>query len=130
MNLEAAESEIDETRPQRRSLLFGASAAVMALGLSSGYGMFAWLISVFLYPFRGVTSNWQFLSDLGSFEVGRSMTYESPAGRPEDRCHTSGQRWRRGRLCRFVERLSSSGLPGSLGIEQQSILLPVPQRSV
>ncbi|NQV26029.1 MAG: ubiquinol-cytochrome c reductase iron-sulfur subunit [Rhodopirellula sp.] len=52
----------------------------MALGLSSGYGMFAWLISVFLYPFRGVTSNWQFLSDLGSFEVGRSMTYESHAG--------------------------------------------------
>jgi cytochrome b6-f complex iron-sulfur subunit len=66
--------------PKRRSLLFGVSAAVMAFGLSSGYGMFGWLIGMFLYPFRGTAADWQFLSDLGSFALGQSMTYESPAG--------------------------------------------------
>lgn len=87
MNAEVDESANDErasvsgqSEPKRRSLLFGVSAAVMAFGLSSGYGMFGWLIGMFLYPFRGTGANWQFLSDLGSFSVGHSMTYESPAG--------------------------------------------------
>ena len=80
MTATAEDPPAEETRPQRRSLLFGVSAAVMASGLSSGYGMFAWFIGLFLYPFRGPEVSWQFLSDLASFRVGQSLTYESPAG--------------------------------------------------
>lgn len=53
----------------------------MALGLAAGYGMFAWLIGLFLYPFRGTGADLQYLSDLAGFPVGQSMTYESPGGR-------------------------------------------------
>lgn len=52
----------------------------MAFGLAAGYGMFAWLLGRFLYPFRGPARSWQFLTDLHSFRVGESLTWESPAG--------------------------------------------------
>lgn len=79
MNTEATESGCEQAESKRRSLLFAASATVMACGLSLGYGMFAWLIGLFLYPFRGSGESWQFLTDLSGFTVGQSMTYESPA---------------------------------------------------
>lgn len=80
MNTEVSEPETEPAEPNRRSFLFSVSAAVMAFGLTSGYGMFAWLIGLFMYPFRGPSVSWQFLSDLSSFAVGESVTYESPAG--------------------------------------------------
>lgn len=52
----------------------------MAFGITVGYGMFGWVIGRFLYPFRNQNGSWQFLSDLGSFSAGSSMTYEAPAG--------------------------------------------------
>jgi cytochrome b6-f complex iron-sulfur subunit len=80
MNTEVSESETEPGEPKRRPFLFAVSVAVMAFGLTAGYGMFAWLIGVFLYPFRGSGESWQFLSDLGSFGVGQSVIYQSPAG--------------------------------------------------
>ena len=52
----------------------------MAFGITAGYGMFAWLTGLFLYPFRGPKTSWQFLADLKSFAVGESKTWEAPAG--------------------------------------------------
>lgn len=52
----------------------------MAFGVTAGYGMFAWVIGRFMYPFRGSGNVWQYLADLQSFGVGASLTYESPAG--------------------------------------------------
>lgn len=65
---------------KRRSFLRGVSTAVMAFGITLGYGMFGWLIGRFLYPSRGDRRSWQFLSDLPSFGVGESISYEAPAG--------------------------------------------------
>jgi nitrite reductase/ring-hydroxylating ferredoxin subunit len=64
----------------RRSWLSRVSSAVMALGLTLGYGMFGTLIGLFLYPSRPSSRSWQFLCDLGSFAVGHSLTYEAPTG--------------------------------------------------
>jgi Rieske Fe-S protein len=74
-------TDIEDGQPvERRSFLGMASSVVMVFGMTLGYGMFASLIGRFLYPFRGNTKSWQLLSDLPGFDVGRSMTYEAPAG--------------------------------------------------
>jgi cytochrome b6-f complex iron-sulfur subunit len=65
---------------ERRSFLVRLSSAVMGFGLAVGYGMFGWLIGRFLYPTDASSSSWQFLADLASFPVGKSMTYNAPAG--------------------------------------------------
>lgn len=52
----------------------------MGLGLSLGYGSFAAIIGRFLFPSRQGQQRPQFVADLGSFAVGVSMTYVSPAG--------------------------------------------------
>ena len=76
-----AQDESEGAGPvKRRSVLRTFSSAIMASGLTLGYGMFATLLGVFLYPFRKQTEAWQFVAELGSFAVGESMTYESPAG--------------------------------------------------
>lgn len=70
----------EASQEPRRSFLDQVSSVVMAFGLTLGYGMFAWMIGRFMYPFRGKVASWQFLTDLPSFRVGQSMTYEAPAG--------------------------------------------------
>ena len=75
----SSESPMDGAMP-RRSWMSRASSAVMAFGLTLGYGMFGTVIGWFLYPARASSRSWQFLADLGSFTVGDSMTYEAPAG--------------------------------------------------
>jgi len=65
---------------ERRSFLAKVSSAVMGFGLAVGYGMFGWLIGRFLYPSGPNNNAWQFLTDLASFPVGKSMTYQAPAG--------------------------------------------------
>ena len=70
----------DVTPVERRSFLRVASTAVMAFGMTLGYGMFGWLIGRFIYPSQGDRRSWQFLSDLPSFGLGESITYEAPAG--------------------------------------------------
>lgn len=69
-----------ESATPRRSFLSVVSSAVMAFGITVGYGTFAWLLGRFMYPFRGNGHSWQFLADLDSFHVGNSMTYIAPAG--------------------------------------------------
>lgn len=64
----------------RRTWLSRCSSAVMGMGLTLGYGMFGTVIAFFLYPAKATTRTWQFLADLGSFEIGKSVTYEAPAG--------------------------------------------------
>ena len=72
---------LNESLPtERRSFLVKLSSAVMGFGLTVGYGMFGWLIGRFLYPSGESSSSWQFLADLASFPVGKSMTYKAPAG--------------------------------------------------
>ena len=85
MDLQGAESpSVDppqETAPiERRSFLGKVSSVVMGFGLTVGYGMFGWLIGRFLYPTGDSGNAWQFLTDLASFPVGKSMTYKGPAG--------------------------------------------------
>ena len=72
-------SEHGETLP-RRTWLSRVSSAVMALGLTLGYGMFGTVIGWFLYPAKASSRTWQFLADLGTFGIGESVTYEAPAG--------------------------------------------------
>ena len=69
-----------ESALPRRTWMSRMSSAVMSLGLMLGYGMFGTVIGFFLYPARASSRSWQFLSDLGSFAVGESVTYEAPAG--------------------------------------------------
>ena len=69
-----------ESAMPRRTWMSRMSSAVMSLGLMLGYGMFGTVIGWFLYPARASSRSWQFLSDLGSFAVGESVTYEAPAG--------------------------------------------------
>ncbi|MCA9113209.1 MAG: ubiquinol-cytochrome c reductase iron-sulfur subunit [Planctomycetaceae bacterium] len=64
----------------RRSFLQRWPTALMAFGLTAGYGMFAALIGRFLFPSHRRLSGPQYVSDLRSFRVGASMTYVSPAG--------------------------------------------------
>lgn len=64
----------------RRTLLSRFSSAVMACGLTLGYGMFGTVIGFFLYPAKGSSRTWQFLTDLAGFAIGESVTYEAPAG--------------------------------------------------
>ena len=69
-----------ESAMHRRTWLSRMSSAVMALGLMLGYGMFGTVIGFFLYPAKTSSRAWQFLTDLGSFAIGDSATYEAPAG--------------------------------------------------
>ena len=66
--------------PTRRSFLETCSTYVMGFGLTLGYGTFGTLIGWFLYPSKGAAKAWQFVADLGSFGVGKSITYQGPAG--------------------------------------------------
>jgi len=52
----------------------------MAFGLVAGYGMFASLIGRFLFPSGKKRHLPQYVADLGSFQLGQSLTYVSPAG--------------------------------------------------
>ena len=81
MSRDPAESETDigETIA-RRTWLSRMSSAAMAFGLTLGYGMFGTVIGWFLYPAKASSRSWQFLTDLGTFAVGESVTYEAPAG--------------------------------------------------
>lgn len=74
------DSHSSDAEENRRSWLQRMSTAVMALGLTLGYGFFATVIGWFLYPAKSSSRTWQFLTDLGSFAVGNSMTYVAPAG--------------------------------------------------
>ena len=74
------DSHSSETSENRRGFLSRMSSAVMALGLTLGYGFFGAVIGRFLYPAKASSRTWQFLKDLGSFPVGDSMTYVAPAG--------------------------------------------------
>jgi Rieske Fe-S protein len=56
------------------------SSALMAFGLTAGYGMFATLIGWFLFPTRASAKSWQFVIDLAGIHTGGSLTYVSPAG--------------------------------------------------
>jgi Rieske Fe-S protein len=67
-------------QPHRRTFLARLSSALMAFGLTAGYGMFATLIGWFLFPTRASARSWQFVIDLAGIESGRSLTYVSPAG--------------------------------------------------
>ncbi|MBI1310761.1 Rieske 2Fe-2S domain-containing protein [bacterium] len=75
-----ADASAPAVTTERRSFLMKLSSAVMGFGLTVGYGMFGWLIGRFMYPAGLSTTAWQFLSDLASFPVGKSMTYQAPAG--------------------------------------------------
>lgn len=75
-----AESHSNTDSENRRGFLARMSTAVMALGLTLGYGFFATVTGWFLYPAKASSRTWQFLTDLGSFAVGDSMTYVAPAG--------------------------------------------------
>lgn len=52
----------------------------MASGMLAGYGALAAFAGRFLYPSREKDANWQFLSTLNDFDVGRSMVYKTPSG--------------------------------------------------
>ena len=52
----------------------------MGCGLVAGYGMFASFIGRFLFPGQGRRTQPQYVTDLGSFKLGDSMTYVSPGG--------------------------------------------------
>ena len=65
----------------RRTFLTKSGSALMALGLTSGYGLFATLMGWFLFPTRGERRLWQYVIDLPAIPAGDSLTYISPAGR-------------------------------------------------
>ncbi len=69
----------DETLP-RRTWLSRMSSAVMAIGMTLGYGTFGTVMGWFFYPAKASSRTWQFLTDLDSFAIGDSVTYEAPAG--------------------------------------------------
>lgn len=69
-----------EYESTRRSFVSRMSSAVMAFGMTLGYGMFGTVIGWFLYPAHASSRTLQFLADLKSFAVGDSITYEAPAG--------------------------------------------------
>ena len=69
-----------ESAMPRRTWMSRMSSAVMSFGLMLGYGMFGTVIGWFLYPAKAPSRTWQFLTDLGSFAIGESVTYEAPAG--------------------------------------------------
>jgi len=81
MSRSPAESQTDSGETiARRTWLSRMSSAVMAFGLTLGYGMFGTVIGWFLYPAKASSRSWQFLADLNSFAIGESLTYEAPAG--------------------------------------------------
>ena len=79
-HVEAIPTAETPTEPTRRSFLETCSSCVMGFGLTLGYGTFGTLIGWFLYPSKGAAKAWQFVADLGSFGVGKSITYQGPAG--------------------------------------------------
>ena len=68
-----SQSDNGDTFP-RRTWLSRMSSAMMALGMTLGYGMFGTVIGWFLYPAKASSRTWQFLADLGGFPIGESVT--------------------------------------------------------
>lgn len=64
----------------RRWLLQRVPSAIMAIGLSLGYGAFATFVARFLFPAREAQKLWQYVTDLASVSPGASLTYVAPAG--------------------------------------------------
>lgn len=65
---------------ERRTFFDRLSSVLMALGLTSGYGMFAALAGRYLYPRRTGDTQWQFVLTLADVRPGDSRTYMSPSG--------------------------------------------------
>ncbi len=72
--------EEPESSIERRSFLSTLSTAVMAFGITAGYGMFATIIGWFMFPSKGNRTIWQYVANLSEFPQGGSQTYEAPAG--------------------------------------------------
>ncbi|MGD9855837.1 MAG: ubiquinol-cytochrome c reductase iron-sulfur subunit [Planctomycetaceae bacterium] len=64
----------------RRSLIQRWPSALMAFGLTLGYGTFAAFVGRFLFPSEQRRAAPQYVANLGSFRLGESMTYVSPGG--------------------------------------------------
>lgn len=63
----------------RRDFLSSMSAALMAGGLTLGYGMFASHAGRFLFP-AGRGTFWQYVATVDSIRMGDSLSYETPTG--------------------------------------------------
>ncbi len=77
---EAKPADSSATTERRRTFLERWPSALMGFGLVAGYGMFASFIAQFLFPSHKKRHAPQYVTDLGSFAQGQSMTYVSPAG--------------------------------------------------
>ena len=80
--MDDAASDVDTAGEgeSRRSFLERLPSVLMGLGLTAGYGMFAYIIGRFLFPTRRSRKRPQYVADLDSFALGESMTYVSSAG--------------------------------------------------
>lgn len=65
--------------PDRRAVT--TTGLAMTGGLLAGYGFFAYIAARFLYPSRGTTTGWMFVSALDAFPVGTSRRFRTPEGR-------------------------------------------------
>ena len=74
-----AEQGGENTEP-RRVFLGTASTALMAGGLTTGYGMFASHAVQFLYPANGRATVWHFVATLADLPLGRALSFQTPAG--------------------------------------------------
>jgi Rieske Fe-S protein len=56
------------------------SKIFMFVGLIGGYGAFGLTALRYLYPAKAAPKSWMFVSDLPSFNKGKSISYKSPSG--------------------------------------------------
>ena len=74
-----AASRDSDTRP-RRDFLGSASVAVMAGGLTTGYGLFAVHAGRFLFPAGKAKTAWQYVASLEKIGSNESLSFTTPAG--------------------------------------------------
>lgn len=65
----------------RRSFLSAASGAAMGAGLVAGYGGFAVVAGLYVYPSQQRQMAWVYLGQASRFPVGRVLRFQTPAGR-------------------------------------------------
>lgn len=72
-------SKKGESGSGRRTFL---ASSLMTGGLVAGYGAFGAVAGRYLFPARPTEMAWLFVSDLGSFKDGESVTWRTPSGAP------------------------------------------------
>jgi Rieske Fe-S protein len=70
---------LQDSEPDRRSVLAAGSSLLMAAGLVGGYGTFFTLAGRYLFP-SGSSRAWMFVTNAAGIEAGQSFEFKSPTG--------------------------------------------------